>query len=159
MGSGNLFVFILASIAIHIAIVGLPISENKKNNPLPDKEVNYPVPVRLIPKSDKPVTLDNIKEDKDGRLPKMVAPSLCNDAPENLYTGIGIVYNQFTQIILDAPPVYPAYKAGVRIGDILLNPRSTPDKLGSVEVTVSRGDENYIFHIQQSKICYDTPKD
>lgn len=38
------------------------------------------------------------------------------------FEGIGIIYSPFTYAVLSAPPDLPAYQAGVRVGDVMVDP-------------------------------------
>lgn len=98
--------------------------------------------------------LELTKTDQNGAYAKVVDPSKCDAAGLN-YTGIGITYSTFTQRIIDAPTSYPAYQAGIRANDTLVNPKSAPDAEGYVTVRIIRDDLEMVFKIKQTKICYE----
>jgi C-terminal processing protease CtpA/Prc len=75
------------------------------------------------------------------------------------YVGIGVVYDSNSGTILRAPDSNPAYKAGIREGDILLT-RITdkPTKGEWIFVVVNRDGESLSFHVQVDEICTTKPK-
>lgn len=69
------------------------------------------------------------------------------------YRGVGIIINFETSMILDAPVYYPAYKAGLRIGDFIIeSPPVTND--GYADFEIIRGYDKLRFHIKVDNICF-----
>lgn len=66
------------------------------------------------------------------------------------YQGIGIIYTPFEQIITQVPSFTPAYGAGIRKGDVIT---ALHEEGGFIDITVSRGDKTYSFHIKTETIC------
>jgi len=77
----------------------------------------------------------------------------CNDKSIQ-YSGIGVTYSTSSWIIIEAPPSYPAYKAGIRKGDYFKNPGVQPDEDGYQDVYVERDNQELHFRIKEEKICY-----
>lgn len=72
------------------------------------------------------------------------------------YSGIGIVYDTPSFIITDVPKLYPAYKAGIRVGDIFDNPTTIVDSDGYMSVSITRYNdhlEHLKFKIKAEDIC------
>jgi membrane-associated protease RseP (regulator of RpoE activity) len=71
------------------------------------------------------------------------------------YGGVGL-QNDFTDMIVEIAPFYPAYKAGLRLGDILITPPNTlrGDPGTIIDVTVKRGEDFMTFRVTRGKICY-----
>jgi hypothetical protein len=113
------------------------------------------VNVRLIPKlvsaGIQPVPSTGSQAGLKG---KAAEERICRDKDET-YQGIGIIYAPLTLVVLEAPESYPAYKAGLREGDVLLEPRKEPDKNGYVIYHVLRDNERLTFQIKQEKICFE----
>ncbi len=83
-----------------------------------------------------------------------VDAAMC-DGKDNTYIGAGIMIQPGTDLVTSAPPQYPAYKSGIRVGDKLVDPFGSdvmPD--GYIDFTVLRGTELITFHIKAENICY-----
>lgn len=77
----------------------------------------------------------------------------CSDKDKR-YKGIGITYYVKQRVVLSAPQSYPAYKAGVRVGDGVIDPGYVPNKDGTVDVIVTRDEKELHFVIMPGEICY-----
>lgn len=88
-----------------------------------------------------------------------VIPKLDTDATgkqcPNTYGGVGLRYAEGSRV-LEVYAGYPAYKAGIKPGDVLYSKEDLRGEPGTkVEVTIVR-DNNYInINIIREKICYD----
>ena len=85
------------------------------------------------------------------------------------YYGVGIIHDIFTGEISEVPPGYPAYKAGILVGDSLLDvldhrglsTMGTPNyRIKSydgkpVTVVVMRQEVRLSFHLRREKVCTD----
>lgn len=82
---------------------------------------------------------------------------ICSNKDPN-YVGVGLIHGFGSDVVSEAPEFYPAYKAGVRVGDLILNPEfnSKATKEGWVEVRVERQGKFLIFKIKQEKICFES---
>lgn len=73
---------------------------------------------------------------------------------DETYMGIGIIYWPATGIVLKAPHQYPAYKAGIREGDVLNDIHAKPDKDGYVTHELNRLGHELTFSAKQELICF-----
>jgi len=147
MVTRNDVIGVTCSILIHLVVV-FPLFN--KNIPPDQKPVTYNNfrSVELIPIK---VTLEiNIKD--GGRVKNKIDSKIC-DGKDNTYTGIGIVYRFGSNIITHAPESYPAYIAGIRVGDMVVNDGFDLIK-GYADIEVKRGNELLKFHIKADRICY-----
>lgn len=70
------------------------------------------------------------------------------------FGGVGLEHDLFTNRIPKAPSGYPAYRAGVRVGDILLNEYELRGDPGTeVQIQVDRADQILVFKAVRTKIC------
>jgi hypothetical protein len=72
------------------------------------------------------------------------------------YSGIGVIYSWFEWQVLEVPRQFPAYQAGIRVGDLLLN--VTPEtKMTIGKPTLVRTSRNGVeidYTITPLKVCY-----
>jgi hypothetical protein len=120
--------------------------------PPPPPEKQKPVSVRLIARND--TTKENIPITKDGWKLSRRDPELCRSVDGKTYVGIGIKFDPWLYKITRAPEQYPAYIAGMRVGDALVNPYASADENGYIDMDVFRGEQRISFHIKREKICY-----
>jgi len=83
-----------------------------------------------------------------------IDPDICANK-DNSYMGVGFRYSPFTNLVIDVPEYYPAYKAGIRVGDLLLDPDS-PIVDGYLNIEIIRGYQQIHFRIKAEQICYGT---
>lgn len=101
------------------------------------------------PKEDNTVSITIIKAPK--KTVKEESP--CED--DMSFGGIGIQHDIRTMEIIDVPSGYPAALAGIRVGDILLNPQDIRGEIGTpVTVYIGRGGELLTFQLIRDKICF-----
>jgi len=82
------------------------------------------------------------------------------DSTKNLYDGVGFIYLPSTGQVLNAPTMLPAYQAGIRIGDLLLNdPDPDADGFESLVVLKFQASTPTTFHIKTIKICFKEKQD
>lgn len=91
---------------------------------------------------------DNSIQVDDGQ---KLTPNHINNCPK-AYNGIGFTYEEVSQLINDTPHDMPAYQAGIRVGDMLLD--STPTKDNKIFVRVLRYGQLLTFTIKRGKICF-----
>lgn len=114
----------------------------------------------IIPKQEA-VEVDFIPAPEDGgdtpKPEKQVAVKECAD--NAWYGGIGVVVDYNTRKVEDAPKGYPAYKEGIRTGDVIVW-QSDADLRGEVGTIVTvkvhrpSTDVLYTIDITRDKICY-----
>ena len=115
-----------------------------------------------ITESPKEVDVDIVTEDDlKGAEPAKKAKAIERKCPNKWYGGIGIINTfdgQNRAIITSVPKGYPADKAGIQLGDELID--SCPQCIGEVgqdiDVQVRKSDGNItVYHLTREKICTD----
>lgn len=120
--------------------------------PVPEMKEPHRIEVRLIPIIEP--TLDTIIKTKEGDK-KVSYPNdgkICG-GKDKFYKGIGIIYNPGTHVITHAPEYYPGYIAGLRLGDIILDP-DVPESNGYINFDILRSHERLSFRIKADNICF-----
>jgi hypothetical protein len=70
------------------------------------------------------------------------------------YFGVGFIWNPGSNRVTHAPEDYPAYKAGMRVGDFVVNPDNDfNDGYIDLYIVRERGQQLH-FHIKGDNICY-----
>lgn len=149
---------IIGTILVHVLVILLVMWHPKKNPPPPPPPViQQQITVDLIPyvKPAVPKTEETVKlPDQD--LKKMIQlpsdPVICKDR-DNTYIGIGIRYDVSMGVITHAPEYYPGYKAGLRVGDMILNPGEDAVN-GRVKLHIVRSHLTTSYTIKTEKICF-----
>ena len=75
-------------------------------------------------------------------------------ADEDFYFGIGMVHMPFTGEVIEVPESYPAFKAGIRQGDKVVDFYNLPGGDGIIHVTFQRGQVQKSLRIRKEKICF-----
>ena len=79
----------------------------------------------------------------------------CPPTNKNLYDGVGFIYYESTGQVINAPTMLPAYQAGIRIGDLLLNnPDPDADGIEHLVILKFQASTPVTFHIKTIKICF-----
>jgi hypothetical protein len=159
------------SIAFHLLPLLLLIQSTKTgdgdkdsdNGKLPKKD---PIVVDIIPKknrNDEQVNGDN----KVSELKKTV-PHFDKQCTDSYYGGVGIeifyfVTNDMDQgaRVGDAIEGYPAYEAGIRAGDYILNPEELRGEIGTqvtIHLTNETGTKSWSVTLYRDKICTEPKK-
>ena len=107
------------------------------------------IPAETLSSEDRLILLR--KEQKNRREEIKTYQTTCDNNKK--YIGIGLLYNFGSQLIYEVPKTYPAYKAGIRVGDYLVNPFEEI-KNGYITINIIRGYEKLHFYIKAEKICY-----
>ena len=89
-------------------------------------------------------------EKSENRYP--VDTRVCSNRDKN-YLGIGMLYNVGSNLVTYVPTFYPAYMAGIRIGDFLLNPEE-PIRDGHIDLRFIRGYTEHRLRIKAELICF-----
>lgn len=108
------------------------------------------------------------KQEKEGELQGTEAPtpikvvlipkgSGAKKQCSNSYTGIGIVhvfYSTVGEIVTQVPEGYPAFRAGIKTGDVILNAWELKGPEGTkVTVRTKRTNKNINYQITRETIC------
>jgi len=145
------FIGIVGTVLIHIIVpiyLLWPRVLPKPPPPPPPKDEPKPVEVRLLPRSQATETKAGPEPGVDGS----PDPKICANRDPS-YEGIGIIHSFGTDLILSAPAAYPAYKAGLRVGDMIV-------ELYRIEGTkfmfvhVNRHGKHLKFRIPVEQICF-----
>ncbi len=145
--------YIIIGIILSILIHLIPIIYFLFRPPEPPPPPPPPVKdlaVRLLPKPDeyKPTTLS-----KSGDKSSSEAMDCSQNLGNSIYIGIGILHSGGTiNIITEAPETYPAYRAGLRKGDIIISLDKRLDQ-GYIDIVIKR-ETNVFYHIKTEEICY-----
>lgn len=143
---------LVLSVLVHLLVLSLffyKIGEGKKT---PEKKstLETVVKLRLIPKSESPDF--HVQKGNNGRTSYPTDSLVCSGR-DKTYVGIGIIFNIGSYTISHAPEYYPAFKAGVRVGDVIANP---PLEIvdGYIDIEVIRGYTHLRFHVKADNICF-----
>jgi len=75
------------------------------------------------------------------------------EGKDSSYLGIGLLFQLGTGVVSFVPKQYPAYKAGIRVGDMMVDPWVT-EVDGYMDIEVVRGYQHLKFHVKMDTICY-----
>ena len=156
----SLLPWIVLSIIIHLIIITFfhLIILPEKNSILPietkilneEKRIN----ITLLPKEDQSI-INEISTKDDSLILKSILKTderICS-GKDNSYIGVGFLWTPVDNIIVHAPEYYPAYRAGIREGDIVLNPED-PIINGYIRLNIIRSGERLEFNIKVDNICF-----
>lgn len=149
---------LIVSLLIHILLLALlVIGGHGKGNGDTDKKNKGKGEEQstLVPNGDKPKDDSSVEVDIIKAIPKNSnAPKAPECTPEKSYGGIGIVLNFFENSIDECPEYYPAFKAGLRKGDIILGQDEIRGEPGTqITISVKRQSEILTFTVTREKIC------
>ena len=116
------------------------------------KKESTPIEVKLIPIVKPPIDPETKLSEKGKAVSYPVDDKIC-DGKDKTYKGVGIIYNPGTNIITHVPEYYPAYIAGLRVGDYILNPNS-PVLNDYINFEILRQREHLHFRIKTDNICF-----
>ncbi len=146
---------IIFSILLHFVLTVFLIRDEDKKGKEHDKPPKPPVTLKIIeegkektpPKVKKKAKLKNIAPKKD---------SFLGLPCKSYYTGIGVQHDPASCLVLSVPFGYPAYKAGIQAGDLIVEP-ACGEILGpegtTVKIKIMRGIQVLNFYIVRGKIC------
>lgn len=147
---------VIGSLLIHAAFL-LILSFSWLSAPQPKKPPIENVHVELI-ETKQPAThppVDQTPVDKHGKKIYRRDEVICS-GKDNTYVGVGIMIQPGSDTVTSAPEQYPAYMAGMRVGDFILDPFSTQIVDGYIDFDVRRNTDILKFHIKVDNICYKT---
>lgn len=135
--------YMLISICLH-ALIMLQISGTNEETTMYKDEI-----VKVIPKTEE-VEISVIEDDKDGVV-KKAEPKECPSS----YGGIGIeIRGQVIQTVYQG---YPAHKAGMLAGDIIMSISGTGEIRGtvgtSVDIVILRNNTEFKLTLTRESIC------
>ena len=70
------------------------------------------------------------------------------------YEGVGMIIQPGSNRVISAPEAYPAYKAGIRLGDRIADPYGPSPKAGIITFDVETDHGNRLVRVRQAKICF-----
>jgi hypothetical protein len=122
------------------------------------------VEVKLLPREISKKTPVESKGTDPILPPVQTDRTICTGQDKN-YEGVGIIYNgdkeKGTGVIMLAPEYYPGYRAGLRVGDYIVNmPLFVQDGHIKFEIMRFAGDGNsyrIVYNIKIERICYSGP--
>ncbi len=139
---------IVISVILHISafvpIFGRP--------PRPQSSQQQITNVKLIPHSEDDVDIDRFSSSINTEFRHNGKAVACAGSAKT-YFGVGILYMLGTGLIIDAPENYPAYQAGLRIGDMIKSMNKGPNG-EFIDFSVVRGYKDLTFHVKAESICY-----
>ena len=115
----------------------------------PHKEIE--IDVKLIPTKPK-INENQNKIDLALKLSYPADPEFCTEK-DKTYLGIGLLKSFGSDLIIYIPKPFPAYKAGLRLGDFILNPDAEIID-GYLDYDIMRYDKKMHFHIKVDNICF-----
>jgi hypothetical protein len=151
----HLIFAVIGSLLIHAAFL-LILAMSWISPPAPKHENTKSwIKVELIETKPAPKSKDNTPLDKYGKKVYKRDEVICSNK-DNTYVGVGLIIQPGADTVLSAPEQYPAYIAGMRVGDFILDPFFTQIVNGYLDFDVRRGTEIIKFHIKVENICYKT---
>ncbi len=156
ISSGRIFtVAMVASILLHMVII-LPISIKSAETKITKAEAQPSVKLLPIEKLE-PMRPAALKSDQYYKSQRHVDPysneAICEGKDKN-YVGIGMIAQPGSNRVIVVPEQYPAYKAGIRRGDVILDLYGPEIVNGYLTFTVNRGNDITRIKIHVEKICY-----
>lgn len=150
----DIIISLLLSILFHVLIFSLIFLPKHKLHPITSKAENETRIMQVEFLSLKPETaLKTTDLTADIGKTKYETDEIVCKGKDKKYVGIGMIYNPGTNIIYRLPQDYPAYKAGLRLGDLIVDPY-LPIVNNYLDIVVRRGNEFLSFHIKVENICF-----
>lgn len=147
---------LIATLTIHLGLLFLLLFQWEREPPKKPPmtgESNEPAVVRLLPITD--VVMTQALLDQQATMAIAAAKkAVCRDRKSS-YVGIGVLWQFGSGLVLEAPPGFPAHRAGVRKGDVIVNPFFEPDRRGMIHVIIERDGKTFNFWIKPDKICFE----
>ena len=146
---------VIGSLLIHAAFL-LILAMSWVTPPTHKKENNTArIKVELIETKPAAKADDNTPLDKHGKKVYKRDEVICSNK-DNTYVGVGLIIQPGSDTVVSAPEQYPAYIAGMRVGDFIIDPFFVNIINGYLDFDVRRGIEILQFHIKVENICYKT---
>ena len=151
---------ILASAVIHSIILGalvyVPEKVIRLQPPPPEKEsvvITFIPPVAESTIAEVEETIAEEGSSWDTPPAKYPDKKPSCTGKDKSYEGVGFMFSPGTNTVLLVPRYYPAYKAGLRVGDMITNYIVIIN--GYIDLDLIRGYTKLHLHIKTDKICYD----
>lgn len=146
---------LVLSAILHLIIFAYVLLEQ----PAPTKPVSeindIPVPgiiiLKIIDMTPAPISTVEVPADTS-RIKYQTDLVICS-GKDKTYLGIGFVYQPGSNMVTRVPPGLPAYDAGVRVGDYVLDP-DAPIVDGHITIHIRRAFEFITFRIRAANICF-----
>jgi hypothetical protein len=146
---------IIGSLLIHAAFLFVLVSAAGLKPPPPPPPKND-IRIELVEtKPAIPPPPDKTRLDKHGKKVYERDEVICSNK-DNTYVGVGLMIQPGSDTVVSAPKQYPAYLAGIRVGDFIIDPFFTNIVDGYLDFRVIRGYDVIQFHIRVENICYKT---
>lgn len=145
--SGKKVFAIIFSLLLHLSLILLAIhsSKHKLHN-----KVSTSVSVQLL-ELEIIKTSSSVSGLGDGNtIPNI--ERICSPNSKS-YIGAGFLYSSSTYLVIYIPETYPAYLAGLRLGDMIMNPFVDPVN-GYFEFDILRHYQHMHFSVKADKICF-----
>jgi hypothetical protein len=150
-------VAILISIVLHVLV--LLIAQPKKILVLNEQTSkrsatkDVPIKIKLLPPKDLHQENKTAQIQGNGKGYRVINKTICAGQNEQ-FRGIGIKVSFGSEIIIEAPEQYPAYKAGLRLNDVVLSMSDKDDTADFEQITVQRSGQVLNFKILKDTVCY-----
>jgi len=153
-----MIIAVVCSILIHAAVLSLLVFTKLPPPPPKNNQESKLNNLRIEILSKNSYTASNVSADIDKYGKKVFKRDevICANK-DNTYLGVGLMIQPGTDRIVSAPKQYPAYIAGMRVGDFIVDPFSTKVVDGYIDFDVRRGIQILQFHVKAKNICYKTP--
>ena len=145
---------IVGTLIVHLALPVYLLWPRDAVPPPPPPAKKGAVEVKLIPMS--AVEETKIKGPEPG-IDGAPDPRICS-AQDKEYEGIGIIHQMGTWLITSAPAAYPAYRAGARVGDMIVELYQEEGGSPYMRLHVNRHGVHFKFRIKKEKICFNESK-
>jgi hypothetical protein len=146
----RLALFLLLSVLLHLLVHLCTLPRLQHSKPIPPFNVTIVAP--------KPKDVDSPDQYEEKLLEKRLVSA--HQPPQKMsgvcdlvknYVGIGLSYSLGTMLVIEVHPDYPAARAGVQLGDMIVLPFKVKDGVETLKLV--RGYDIIVIQIKQEKIC------
>lgn len=152
---------LLGTLMIHLAVAASFVSCPAPSKPRPQGEDGDKRNITFLELK------KEVPREPHQSLPETAAPTLlpieppavmyCEQGAES-YEGVGIRYWSRNGVVLEAPPSYPGYQAGIRVGDIILTP-NPPNVDGYMTFSVQQDRSVISLKIKVTTVCFNVQEE
>lgn len=150
---------IILSIALHLSLVVLAISSRdveeetqsggEVSRTVVEREGGGEIEVHLLTEAEADAKSIGTYPGIDGAPDARICAG-----KDHTYVGIGIMHQPLGMEIISAPASYPAYKAGARVGDVIVELYRIPSSRFMV-LHVDRAGKHFTWKIGMESICFE----